>query len=110
MIWIQPPFIPGIDAIDFAEGIIAVLGLPEVAGERIERHAESVPVPVGEDLLDVRADWPPIAAPAAKNGLSAGCCHLVEPQDHAGEMSVVRSGAAERSSTKGASNGPFGRF
>ena len=39
---------------------------------------------------------PPIAAPAAKNGLSAGVgAVVVQPQDHAGEVGVVRGGAAE---------------
>ena len=39
---------------------------------------------------------PPMAAPAAKNGLSVGVdAVVVEPQDDAGEVGVVGLGAAE---------------
>ena len=52
----------GGDPVDLVESVVAVLLVPQVAGARVDGHAEAVADAVGEDLLDVRAD---LAADAA---------------------------------------------
>ena len=55
MIWIQPPLNPALTSVDFVERAPAVLGRPQLALLRVERHAEAVPDAVGEDALNVAA-------------------------------------------------------
>jgi hypothetical protein len=60
---LDPPVVlPGRDAVDLVERVVAVLLIPEHAGLRIHGHPEAVADTVGEDLLDVRADLPADAA------------------------------------------------
>ena len=77
----------GLDAVDLVEGVLAVLLVPEVAGVGIERHAEAVADAVGEDLLDVGADF---AADRShrrdQNGLSAG----VDPSSFSRRITPVK--------------------
>jgi hypothetical protein len=58
MICTHPELKPWLDAIQLAERVVTVLLLPQVAGVRIEGHAESVANAVGKDL------WTPGAAEA----------------------------------------------
>ena len=87
---------PGLDAVQLAERVVAVLGFPQGAGVRIERHAEPVAVAVREHLLDVRTD---LAAHGGAGGeeriVGRRAAIVVQPQDDAGEMGVVRRRTTE---------------
>ena len=104
MIWIQPPFKPDSTRLISSKAVVAVLLLPQVAAERVERHAEAVADAVGEDLLDVVAD---LAADGRARGeervVGRRRAVVVQPQDHAGEVRVVRLGAAPMNVPRGLS-------
>ena len=86
-----------LDAVDLVERIFAVFLLPETAGQRIEGHPEAVANAVGEDALDVAGrSRRRLQRPRSKNGLSVGRrAIVVQAEDHAGEMRVVRIRSAE---------------
>ena len=96
MIWTHPEFIPGSHPVQLREGVVPVLLLPQVAGDGVEVHAEAVADPVGEDLLEVRAHLSAHRRPVREERVVRGRRPVVvEAQDHAGQVRVVRLRAAE---------------
>src|SRR5262249_18743940 len=83
MIWIHQ--------VDLVERVLAVLLGPKAAPLRVEGHAEAVADAVGKDVLDVRRDLAADLLSDLEEGVVLGGGPVVaEPQDHPGEMSVVR--------------------
>src|SRR5262249_56412568 len=63
----------------------------------IERHAEAVPVPVREDLLDIGADLATHGSACSEEWIVGwGRSVVVQPQNDAGEMGVVGRRPAKR--------------
>jgi hypothetical protein len=87
---------PGLDAVELAERVVAVLLLPQVTGPRVEREAERVAQAVGEQPLDVRADFAGhrAAGPEERVVARSGAV-VVEPHDHARPVGVVGLRPAE---------------
>src|SRR5262249_3501512 len=87
---------PGCDAVHFVEGVVAVLRLPEEAGDRIEGEAEAVAPAIREDLLDVVADV--AADPCAhleKRIVAWSSAVGIKPEDYSRVVRVVGLRAAE---------------
>ena len=87
---------PRNDPVQLAECVVGVLRFPETAADRVERHAESIAVAVGENLLDVGSDF---AAHCGTGGeervVGRGGTVIVQSQDDAGKMGVVGGRSAE---------------
>src|SRR5688572_17067492 len=85
-----------LDAVELVEGVLAVLLLPQVSGDRVHGHAEAVPNAVREGPLEILAD---LAADRGSMGkervVGRGGAVVVQPQDDAAEVGVVGPGATE---------------
>src|SRR5207244_3973072 len=55
----------GNDPIQLAVSIVRILRIPEIAAQGVERHAETIAVAIGEDLLNVGAN---LASHCGANG------------------------------------------
>ena len=85
-----------LDAVQLIEAVVAVLLLPEGAGDGIKGHAEAVPDPIGEDFLNVRAYLPTNGGASGVEGvIRRGASVVVQPKDHTGQMRVVGLRPAE---------------
>jgi hypothetical protein len=74
----------------------SAFGFPEMAAERIERHAEAVAVPVRIDPLDVAADFTADRRTCSEERVVGGRRAVrIQAKDDAGEVCVVRGGATE---------------
>ena len=94
---LDPPRVePGVDPLDFVEGVVAVDLNPQVLRERIEGHAEAVAEAVREHLAQVRGDFAPhpLGGPPERI-VPRRRSVVVQPQHDAAQMRVVRGGAAE---------------
>ena len=92
----QPELKPGSARLISLKRVVAVLLLPQVAAERVERHAEAVADAVGVDLLQRRAVAAAAlgAEPVERVVLGRGAVG-VQAQDHAGQVLGVGVRAAE---------------
>ena len=96
MICTHPPLNPGRRSVQLGEAVVAVLLLPEVTRFRVEGHPEAVAEAVREDLLEIRADLAAHRGPDAEERVAPRRrAVVVEPEDHAGEVGVVRLRPAE---------------
>ena len=87
---------PRDDLVDLVERVVAVLGVPEVPRERVEGQAEVVAVAVREELLDVRPDLPADrTAGGEERVVGRGRAVVVQAEDRAGQVIVIRRGSAE---------------
>src|SRR5829696_9583451 len=87
---------PGGDAVELGERVVAVLLQPEAARERVDRDPEAVAVPVREQPLHVRAHLAADRrARREKRVVGRRRAVVVEPEDDAGAMRVVRRRPAE---------------
>jgi hypothetical protein len=87
---------PWVGPVHLAEAVVAVLLLPKGTGDRVEGHPEAVPEAVGEDLLDVRADLAADRRACTEERIARRRrAVVVEPEDDAGQVGVVRLRAAE---------------
>jgi hypothetical protein len=81
----------GLDPVDLRETIVAIFLRQEVASNGIKGHAEAVAKAVGKDFLKVSADLAASQAADAKEGVVLrGAPVVIEAQDHAGQVGVVR--------------------
>ena len=96
MIWTQPELNPGSTRFSSLNESSPFSCSHRVARHRIEGHAEAVAQAVGEDLLDVRADLAADRRAGGEERIVRGRrAVVVQPQDHAGQVRVVRLRAAE---------------
>ena len=85
-----------LDELQLAEGVVAVGGLPEPVGDRVERHAVAVAEAVGVDLLDVLPDVAAhLGAVVVERVPARRGAVRVEPEDDAREVRVVGHRPAE---------------
>src|SRR5207249_2204308 len=102
----------GGDPIHLVESVVAILGLPEETGLRIEGEAETIAASVRKNLADIRRDTIQLSGCERHAGLpfklgdliyrhigegivAWGCTVRVEPEDASGQMGVVRRRPAE---------------
>ena len=82
--------------VDLGEAVVAVLGFPEAAGGGIHGDAEPVAHAVGEDLLEVGASLAaPQRAGKVERVVGRSGAIVVQPENDAGQMRVVRLRSAE---------------
>ena len=85
--------VAGLDVVDLAERVVAVLGVPQVAGERVEGQPEAVAGAVREHLREVRAGLAAhLGAGLDERVVGRRAAVVVEPQDDAGQIRSTGSG------------------
>src|SRR5262245_33699993 len=79
-----------LDQIQLVIGIFAILLIPEIAGKRVDCHAEAVTDPVSEDLLDILAHLAANRRTSREEWIIRRRTAIaVEAQDHTRKVSIV---------------------